>query len=66
MKLNKAGLDIVGYKYDDQKYCQDCFYSLGLKGKIKFCPILRAVIILSDFKNCCKCGKELNQKVWGL
>jgi hypothetical protein len=53
-----SGLDVVGFKYNDEKYCRECFYKLPPE-PIKFSTIRRAVIVQSCIKNCCKCGKDL-------
>ena len=59
MDLYEKGLDVVAFEYEGEKYCRDCFRQLPAK-TIKFIPILRAVIVQSSIKNCCKCGKDLS------
>jgi hypothetical protein len=58
MNLGKAGLDVVGFRYDDNKYCRECFNQLPPE-KIKFGNIRRAVIVLCENKQCC-CAKINN------
>ena len=60
MDLGKSGLDVVGFKYQDQKYCPDCFVKVTDNRTVKFSPIYRAVIIQSSFKTCDSCNKDLN------
>lgn len=60
MNLGKAGLEVVGFKYNDEKYCRECFNQLPPK-TIKFGNIRRAVIVLCEDKKCSKCGKDLSK-----
>ncbi len=61
MNLGAAGLDVVGFKYNDDKYCRECFNTLP-PDTIKFSRIFRAVIVLSEIKLCCKCHKDLTKE----
>jgi len=63
-ELGKAGLDVVGYKFGGKKLCKKCFYNLSLVKKnytISYGVIYRAVIVLSQFQDCEKCGENLTK-----
>ena len=59
MKPLNDGMDIVGYKFDNEKYCVDCFYRKMGNNTCSFSPIRKAVQIQSTWRNCYDCGKNL-------
>ncbi len=60
MELGQAGLDVVGFRYEGEKYCKECFRQIETYGqRVRFSPIRLAVQVLSCIKNCKNCGKDL-------
>lgn len=54
------GLDVVGFKYEDEKYCRECFRLIQTYGqRVRFSPIYLAVQVQSCIKYCKHCGKDL-------
>jgi hypothetical protein len=60
MELGQAGLDIVGFRYEGEKYCKECFRQIETFGqRVRFSRIFLAVQVQSCIKNCKHCGKDL-------
>lgn len=53
------GLDVVGFLYEGEKYCRECFRQQGSGQRVRFSPIYLAVQIQSCIKYCKNCGKDL-------
>jgi hypothetical protein len=60
MDLGPSGEEVVGYLYEQGKYCKPCFYKVTPLGKqVRFGTVRRAVQVQSQWKCCDGCGRDV-------